>query len=152
MTRTLRFEFWRLSLERQPAGKDAGSAPTVPPNELARALLKIHQPQEARVCLERALSIAPDAKGFWLLSRAYLQEGAKTNALQRWKNPLRFGMKTLSSRSHRDSSAQSVVRNVIRRSFNLSKARGTLTRSCGPRTLVTWFQSRNPSPIRSKQT
>jgi tetratricopeptide (TPR) repeat protein len=73
--------FWRRSLERKKAEKDAGPTPTVPPKEFARALLQVHQPEEARLLLERVLPSDPDHEGFWLLSRAYLQEGEKNKAL-----------------------------------------------------------------------
>ena len=48
-------------------------------------LLQTHQPAEARLPLERALSLQPDPEGFWLLSRAYLQEGAKEESLAAWE-------------------------------------------------------------------
>ncbi len=73
-------KFWRQSLERKPVEKAAGPTPAVPPKELARALLKVHQPEEARVRLEQALSSVSDAEGFWLLSRAYLQQGETNSA------------------------------------------------------------------------
>jgi tetratricopeptide (TPR) repeat protein len=82
--------FWRQSLERKTAEKEAGPAPIVPPKEFARALLQVHQPAEARLSLERALSVEPDLESFWLLSRAYLQEGEKNKALSALEKSVPF--------------------------------------------------------------
>ena len=49
--------------------------------DLARALLRAGQPAEARGQLQLILAKAPDAEASWLLSRAYLQEGAVPEAL-----------------------------------------------------------------------
>jgi tetratricopeptide (TPR) repeat protein len=72
---------WRPILEGKPVEKEAGAAPIVPPKEVARALLQTHQPREARLHLEPALASKPDPEGFWLLSRAFLQEGLKDQTL-----------------------------------------------------------------------
>jgi tetratricopeptide (TPR) repeat protein len=49
--------------------------------EVARALLQAQRPAEALNELKRAFAAAADIECFWLLSRAYLQEGAATEAL-----------------------------------------------------------------------
>ena len=77
--------FWRRIPEGKTTEKEAGPTPIVPPYELARALLQLHQPEDARLRLERALSSEPDHEGFWLLSRACLQEGVKNKALAAWE-------------------------------------------------------------------
>jgi tetratricopeptide (TPR) repeat protein len=82
--------FWRRSLDRKKAEKEAGAPPPVPPKEFARALLQVRQPEEARLLLERVLPSEPDHEGFWLLSRAYLQEGEKNKALAALKKSVPF--------------------------------------------------------------
>jgi tetratricopeptide (TPR) repeat protein len=72
---------WRELLQGKSVEKEAGPPPIAPPKEVARALLQIRQPREARIRLESALATKPDAEGFWLLSRACLQEGLKDQAL-----------------------------------------------------------------------
>ena len=53
----------------------------VPLKDLARALLQTHQPAAARRYLEDASESEAAPEIFWLLSRAYLQEGMKSKAL-----------------------------------------------------------------------
>jgi tetratricopeptide (TPR) repeat protein len=72
---------WREALNRPVANPSAESAPIIPVKELARTLLQVRQPDEARHRLEQVLSAAPDPESSWLLSRAYLQMGPKQKAL-----------------------------------------------------------------------
>ncbi len=72
---------WKRVLERQKAKSDSGPTPQIPPKELARAWLQVHQPADARLVLERFLAPKPDREASWLLSRAFLQEGEKDKAL-----------------------------------------------------------------------
>ena len=76
---------WQRALEHATTEQGGGSAPIVPRKDLARALLRAGRPGEARHQLQNALAAAPDPEGFWLLSRAYLQERAMTEALAAWK-------------------------------------------------------------------
>jgi tetratricopeptide (TPR) repeat protein len=76
--------FWRQVLERKTAEKGTDSA-VIAPKELARILLRTHQPAEARLQLEQILSSESSAECFWLLSRAYLNLGLKTKALATWQ-------------------------------------------------------------------
>ena len=84
-TRSCAFKFWRQTLERETAEKEAGALPIVPSYEIARALLRTRRPEKARFELERALSAEPDHEGFWLLSRAWLQYGLTKQALAAWE-------------------------------------------------------------------
>ena len=72
---------WRGILGGKQVEKEAGPPPIVPPMDVARALLQTHQPRKARSYLETALASKPEPEGFWLLSRAFLQEGTKDEAL-----------------------------------------------------------------------
>ncbi len=73
--------FWRKVIERKVSERGGTHTPVVPPKELARALLQTSQPTAARRYLEDASQSEPDPELFWLLSRAYLQEGMKSEAL-----------------------------------------------------------------------
>ena len=73
--------FWRKVIARKGSEKGGTHTPSVPPKELARALLQTHQPTAARRYLEDASQSEADPELFWLLSRAYLQEGMKSKAL-----------------------------------------------------------------------
>jgi tetratricopeptide (TPR) repeat protein len=73
--------FWQKALERKASEKGATHTPTVPLKELARALLQMRQPKVARRYLQTASQSETDTELFWLLSRAYLQEGSKSEAL-----------------------------------------------------------------------
>jgi tetratricopeptide (TPR) repeat protein len=73
--------FWQQAREDHAAAHGAVSTPIVPPKEMARALLQAERPAEARLELNKILTVGPDPEGFWLLSRAFLQEGAKAEAL-----------------------------------------------------------------------
>jgi tetratricopeptide (TPR) repeat protein len=72
---------WRKVLQRKASEKGNTRTPIVPPKELARALLQARQPTAARHYLEDARQSKTDPELFWLLSRAYLQEGMKNKAL-----------------------------------------------------------------------
>jgi len=72
---------WREALNHPIAKPTAESTPIVPVKELARTLLQVRQPDEARLRLEQILSATPDPESSWLLSRAYLQMGLKQEAL-----------------------------------------------------------------------
>jgi len=74
-------EYWRRIPERKTAEKGSTPAPVVAPKEFARALMRVHEPEQARLHLERFLSSQQDHEFFWLMSRAYLQEGEKNQAL-----------------------------------------------------------------------
>jgi tetratricopeptide (TPR) repeat protein len=73
-------EFWQFSLEHQ--GTEPGVAPSwlVTRKALVRALLCVRRPAEARKQIQLVLAGRPDAEASWLLSRAYLQEGALADA------------------------------------------------------------------------
>ena len=73
--------FWRRVLNRRASEVGVTRTPIVPPKELARAFLQTRQPTEARLQLEGAPSSEQDRESFWLLSRAYLQEGNNGKAL-----------------------------------------------------------------------
>jgi tetratricopeptide (TPR) repeat protein len=73
--------FWRKVLDRKASETADVNTPIVPPKELARALLQTRQPTEAQRYLEDASKSETDPEVFWLLSRAYLQEGANSKAL-----------------------------------------------------------------------
>jgi len=73
--------FWQQAREAQAAGQGDVSAPIVPPKEMARVLLRAERPGEARLELNKIFALETDPEGSWLLSRAYLQERAKAEAL-----------------------------------------------------------------------
>ena len=73
--------YWHEALNYAMANPLADSTPIVPVKELARTLLQVRRPDEARLRLEQVLSVAPDPESSWLLSRAYLQMGPKQKAL-----------------------------------------------------------------------
>jgi tetratricopeptide (TPR) repeat protein len=73
--------FWQQVLDRATVGQRSDAAPSVPPKDLARALLQTGRPGEARQELQSVLVAKSDPEGFWLLSRAYLQERAMAEAL-----------------------------------------------------------------------
>jgi tetratricopeptide (TPR) repeat protein len=75
-------EAWSGILTGKPVEKEAGPPPIVPPAEVARALLQTHQPRKARSYLVPVLASKPEPEGFWLLSRAFLQEGSKDQAIE----------------------------------------------------------------------
>jgi tetratricopeptide (TPR) repeat protein len=67
------------------------SGPEVTRKELTRALLRVRRPAEARDELRSILARGPDAEASWLLSRAYLQEGALPQAQAALKEAGSFG-------------------------------------------------------------
>jgi len=76
--------YWQQALKHEAGEHGSVSTPIVQPKQLARALLQARRPDQARRQLQTVLSTRPDAEAFWLLSRAYLQEGAQTEALAAW--------------------------------------------------------------------
>ena len=72
--------FWQKAREHQAKGPGDVSASIVPPKEMARVLLRAERPREARLELQTLLAAGPDPEGSWLLSRAFLQEGAEAEA------------------------------------------------------------------------
>jgi len=89
-------EFWQHVLEHEskltvPTGE--GSSPLslhLLRKDLARALLRARRPAEARSQLQNILAVGPDAEASWLLSRAFLQEGAVAKALGAFKEAVSF--------------------------------------------------------------
>jgi tetratricopeptide (TPR) repeat protein len=66
----------RRALARPEAARLDRTMATRYRNLLARSLLQVGRPGEARGALEAILGAGPDAQASWLLSRAALQEGA----------------------------------------------------------------------------
>jgi tetratricopeptide (TPR) repeat protein len=73
--------YWQRAREHQVAGEGDLSAPIVPLKEMARVLLRVQRPSEARLELNKVLALGTDPESSWLLSRAFLQEGSKSLAL-----------------------------------------------------------------------
>ena len=65
----------RRALRRDPTIRIVPSDPSGTYRLLARCLLQLQQPAEARECLTVVLKSGPDREASWLLSRANLQEG-----------------------------------------------------------------------------
>ena len=82
--------FWKQALEREVLKPDKRRTPTVPIKDFVRALLQTHQSTEATLQLERLVSKEPDPESFWLLSRAYLQEGSIGKAVAAWEKSNSF--------------------------------------------------------------
>jgi tetratricopeptide (TPR) repeat protein len=82
--------YWQQALLRKPVEQRGLSTPVVPLKSLARALLQTRNPAEARRHLETVLAGGSDPEASWLLSRAYLQEGAQTQALAAWDKARAF--------------------------------------------------------------
>jgi tetratricopeptide (TPR) repeat protein len=78
------------ALRLDPQLHGAGISPATARNLLARALLQIHRPAEARSQLETLLQAGPDREASWLLSRAAMQQGEKTLALAALKDARGF--------------------------------------------------------------
>jgi tetratricopeptide (TPR) repeat protein len=74
-------EFWKQVLTDRKTELPRQQTPPVNGKDLARALLRIEQSAEARTRLLAILADGPDAEASWLLSRAYLQTAARTEAL-----------------------------------------------------------------------
>jgi len=89
-------QFWQRALEHESeltGPKGAGLSPLsiqVLRKDLARALLRARRPAEARVQLQNILAGGPDYEASWLMSRAFLQEGAVTKALGAFKEAAAF--------------------------------------------------------------
>jgi tetratricopeptide (TPR) repeat protein len=77
--------YWQRALLHKPVKHQGVSTPVVPRKDLARALLQTRRPAEARQQLQIILAARPDPEASWLLSRAYLQEGAQAEALAAWE-------------------------------------------------------------------
>lgn len=76
---------WQRSLELDETEHHSSSSSSIlRRKELARALLRVQRPADARDQLRIVLAKAPDSESYWLLSRAYLQEGAESDALTAW--------------------------------------------------------------------
>jgi len=88
---------WQRALDCRLAEKGGGSVATIR-IELARALLRLRQPAQARSQLKAVLTLGPNQEASWLLSRAFLQEGSVTEAVTAFQeagsyaaeNPTRF--------------------------------------------------------------
>jgi tetratricopeptide (TPR) repeat protein len=72
---------WQRSMELHETEQGSASSSNLMRKKLARALLQAQRPEDARDQLRIVLAQAPDTESFWLLSRAYLQEGATSDAL-----------------------------------------------------------------------
>jgi tetratricopeptide (TPR) repeat protein len=89
-------EFWQRALEHEseltgPTGEGLSPlSPRVIRKDLARALLRARRPAEARGQLQTILAGGPDAEASWLLSRAFLQDGAVAKALGALKEAVSF--------------------------------------------------------------
>jgi tetratricopeptide (TPR) repeat protein len=81
---------WQRAQEHTTPGQGGRSGSTVTVKDMARALLQAGRPDEARHRLQALLASSPDPEGFWLLSRAHLQEGAMPEALAAWKMAASF--------------------------------------------------------------
>lgn len=78
---TKAIELWNcvLAIDAPVLGKTP--TPLVTRKDLVRALLSVRRSAEARRQLQIVLADGPDPEASWLLSRAYLQAGARTAAL-----------------------------------------------------------------------
>jgi tetratricopeptide (TPR) repeat protein len=79
-------EHWQRALEYQPGEQGGAEEPIVLRKDLARALLQIGRPDEARRQLQYILPKSGERERFWLLSRAFLQERAFAEALAAYAN------------------------------------------------------------------
>ena len=78
-------QLWQQVLTHEPAVPGNASVPLVSRKDLARALLRTRRSAEARTQLETILATEPDAEASWLMSRAFLQEGALPAAVAAYK-------------------------------------------------------------------
>jgi len=76
---------FRRALDLDPAVLDKSHDPTPLRKVIARTFLRMSRPADARPLLRSILDGAPDSEAAWLLSRAYLQDGDKTRALEELK-------------------------------------------------------------------
>ena len=74
-------ELWKDIDKGDSVVPEDRSPPLVSRKDLARALLRVQRPAEALDQLQRVLADGPDPEASWLMSRAYLQEGAWDQAL-----------------------------------------------------------------------
>ncbi len=76
---------WQRALGRDVTELGSASMPAVLHKEIACALMQAGRPAEARAHLQGLLAERPTSERYWLLSRAYLQEGSINDALVAWK-------------------------------------------------------------------
>jgi hypothetical protein len=76
---------WQQALAHEAVQQGERSASSVHPKEMTRALLQAGRSDDARRQIQTVLSAKPDPEAFWLLSRAFLQAGARTEALDALK-------------------------------------------------------------------
>jgi predicted CXXCH cytochrome family protein len=74
-------ECFRRALLLDPAEVDQSHDPNQLRKLMARTFLRMGRPAEAETILRPILDQGPDSEAYWLLSRAYLQEGDKVQAL-----------------------------------------------------------------------
>jgi predicted CXXCH cytochrome family protein len=73
-------ESFRLALERDPKELDNSADPVGLGKLVARTFLRVGRAAEARAYLQAILSRMHEPESWWLLSRAYLQEGDRDRA------------------------------------------------------------------------
>ena len=74
------------ALRLDPKVHETGFTPGELRKRLARALLQLHDPDEAEADLRAVLILGPDREAQWLLSRAALQRGDRATALAAWQS------------------------------------------------------------------
>ena len=74
-------ELFRSALETDPSVIDTSHDPISLRKVIARAFLQTSRPDLARPLLQANLDHAADSEASWLLSRAYLREGEKVDAM-----------------------------------------------------------------------
>ena len=116
---------WQRSLELGETEHASASSSNLTRKELSRALLQAKRPVDARDQLRIVLAQAPDSESYWLLSRAYLQEGATSDALAAWRRPVCSATKTRSCPNPRRLSDPRHAANVIIPLTLRSRTRGT---------------------------
>ncbi len=65
---------------------ETGFTPGELRKRLARALLRLHRPDEAEADLRAVLNLGPEREAQWLLSDAALQRGDRATALAAWQS------------------------------------------------------------------
>ena len=80
-------EALRRALQRDPQARLVPSVPFSAQKLLARTLLQTGRSAEARELTQAVLAAGPDREASWLLSRAYLQEGAPRSPGRLWRRP-----------------------------------------------------------------